>query len=209
MLVFIPLLLVCSIGFTKNSFAQAFERNGNIVTYKGNKFELSKGSTDTMLMEDPSTKEERQIIVHTHPIVKKMNGNKLCSTDDVTTQPEPYAKDGPLEEYILKNLSDELNTLPDGSYTMDVSEIVFDNKGKVIFYQYGGFNKKEVPADFEKSIGEKIDRLLSSAPAMKPARLKGEVVAVRSNIMFNTYSIEVKNNKTSFKKTEGTLVHFK
>ena len=202
MLVFVPLALVCALCFSKNAFSQKFVKNGNVITYRGNRFEMSEPMTDTMTMTDPVSGKEKQMLVTRDPLVIKMNGKKLYNTDEVTTRPQPFTKNGSIEEYLLKNLSEELNKLPDGEYSPGLSEVVFDANGKIIFYQYSGMFNKPLQQDIEKALANKIDKLLHDAPAVQPAKLNSQNVAVRSDIMLNEYTVEVKNHKATFKKRE-------
>ena len=91
MLVFVPLALVCIACFSKNAFSQKFVKNGNVITYRGNTFEMSEPMTDTIKITDPVTgKEEKKIVTRDAEVIK-LNGEKICNTDDVATRPQPYA----------------------------------------------------------------------------------------------------------------------
>jgi len=82
MLVFIPLALVCLVCFSKNTFSQHFKKNGNIVTYRGNKIELSELTLDTVTVIDPVTGKELMKVLRHDPAPIKMNGKKITDFYD-------------------------------------------------------------------------------------------------------------------------------
>jgi len=202
MLFILPLLVVCALCFTKNSFAQKFERHGNKVTYRGNTFEYTPQSNpDTVELTDPVTgkSEIKYIVKNSIPV--KMNGKKLLNTDEVTTQAEPPGKYKRIENHILRALNSEFEKLPDGSYMLDLHEIVLDNMGKIVFYEYNGISGKGAtqapPEEIKKAIMNKIDDIILSAPVYKPAKANGKAVPVRTDIFLSDYKIEISNHHVS------------
>ena len=212
MLVFIPLALVCIVCFSKNSFSQKFERKGNIVTYRGNSFECSQNPrVDTQIIVDPITNKEITKIIKQDPVPVKMNGNPIYGNylnGEPATNPEPYTKNGSLEDYLFKNLSKELDKLPNSVYTINLYNVIVDTKGKIVYYEcdgiadyYGGLSrdKKISPAN-QKEITEKIKQLLNNVPAMKPATLNHKKVAATANTLFMNYTITVKDHEITVTK---------
>ena len=204
MFLFIPLAFVCILFFSKNSFSQKFDRNGNIVAYRGNKFEFSKVRYDTITMIDPVTGKENTVVTSLLPVPIKMNGKKIFNTDEVTERPSGLASTGSFEDFIFKNLSTDMDKLPDGLYTLDIGNIVLNAKGKVIYYEYAGLSTKDsttkIPVTIKDAIDKKIDPLINRAPALMPAKVKDTPVIVRTDILLAMYKIEVKNHKTSIAK---------
>ena len=197
--IILSLNVVCFSGMVH---AQKFERNGDIVTYRGNKFEYSQqGVADTVTVVDPVTGNEKVVVTTKDPIPTKMNGKKIYTTNEVMLKPAPLEQNGLLELFIFKNLSADLNKLPNGNYFLYVSNVVVDDKGKVVFYEYDGLtserNKVKVPADIKKSIAGKIDAIINKAPAFKPGKVNGYTVIVRTDIMMSQFNIQVKNHKAT------------
>ena len=198
---FIP--LVCMVCFSLSSFSQKFEKSGNIVTYRGNKFEyLPDGVPDTQMVKDPVSGKEVTRVTTKDPIPVKMNGARIYNTDEITLKPSPVGDNPSLELYIFKGLSTDLNKLPDGNYYLYVSNVIIDNKGKVVYYEYDGIsserNKTKIPADVKKAIASKIDPLINKAAAFKPGKVNGYAVIVRSDIMLSMFTIVVKKHKAAF-----------
>lgn len=189
--------------FSKNSFAQKFERKGNTVTYRGNKFEyLPNGIPDTQIVTDPIDGKQVKKITTKDPVPSKMNGIRIYNTDEVTFKPTLVSDKMSLELYIFKGLSNDLNKLPDGSYYLYVSNVIIDNKGMLVYYEYDGIasqkNKTKVPPDVKKAMDSKIDSLMNKAPAFRPGKVNSTAVIVRTDIMLSMFTIVVKKHKAIF-----------
>ena len=213
MLVFVPVALVCLLCFSKDSFSQKFEKKGNVVTYRGNKFTLIALPNDTVTMIDPVTgKEVTKIIMHdTIPnYPDKVNGEKIYPNWTLQTPATVNAANGKIEEYLVKKLTPTFNKLPDGNYYLDISNVVVDKNGKVIYYNYGGFREYDhnddndsnpkIPKNILDAISKKIDPLMANAPKMNPGKVDGKNVFVVSDVSMAFYGITVKDHQTSRKK---------
>ncbi len=205
MFLFIPLALICLLCFSRNSFSQKFERNGNKVTYRGNTFEYAPaGKIDTVILIDPVTGKEIIKTTTIDPMPIKMNGIKIYNTDEVTERPATLAANGSFEDYMFKNLSAEFNKLPDGAYSFYINNIVVDKKGKTIYYEYGGIKaedrKTQIPPAVKTAIDKKVDPLINKAPALTPGKVNKEPVLVRTDILLDLYKIEVRDHKTTVTK---------
>ncbi len=149
MLVFIPLAIVCTLCFSRNSFSQKFERKGNVVTYHGNQIELSVVQPDTQIVVDPVTAEQRVVIINHDPKPIKMNGVPIVEMPDK----EPYYKgDGKsLRAYMLKGMKKELSKLKDGMYTININQILVDERGRIVYFEYEDLRRSkmwdEIPAN--------------------------------------------------------------
>ena len=203
-LVFIPLALVCVACFTKSAFSQKFVKNGNVVTYRGNRFEMSDTRTDTISMTDPVSGKEIMQVATRNAIPVKVNNEKIYNSDEVTSRAASFSANGSLEDYLFKHLATELDKLPDGTYVLDLYNIVLDSKGRIVFYEYNGItnydNKGTIPAEIMKAIDKKIDPALYGAPAMKPAKIDGKGVYALTDILLSLYKVEVKNHRSSHRK---------
>jgi BlaR1 peptidase M56 len=211
MLVFLPVAVICLLFFTKYGFSQQFTQHGNKIAYRGNSFELSKPGIDTFTLIDPVTGKEMIKYVQVQPKPISMNGRKIYTNNELTTPPQPYATDGLMEDHLLKGLTKELDQMPNGTYALDIYYIVFDEKGKVVFYKTDGLHNandyndkaKNVPEGLKKAINKKVDQLLHDAPAVQPGTLKGKNVISKSEISLSNYKITVKDHKTTISGTSG------
>jgi len=134
MLVFIPLAMVCIVCFSKNGFSQRFERKGNKVTYRGNTFTLSEATHDTVEVMDPSTGATTTKVVIKDPTPVKMNGKPIV--ENAKEQAKYTGGDKDLRKYMLTNMRQELGNLKDGCYKLDISDIVIDENGKIVYFDY-------------------------------------------------------------------------
>jgi hypothetical protein len=209
MFVFIPLALVCIVCFSKSSFSQKFERKGNIVTYRGNTFEYGQNpQIDTQILTDPVTNQETIKFVKHEPVPMKMNGIDIYGNQfhpDNIDMPAPYAKDGSVEDHILKGISKDLNKLTDGIYRIDLGNVVVDATGRIVYYEYGGITSQghnnNIPKDIEKTIAGHIDDLLNSVPVMKPAKLNNKPVIANPGVFLRQYRIDVKDHRSTITKS--------
>ena len=144
MLVFIPLAMVCFVCFTKNGFSQHFEKNGNKVTYRGNTFILSELEYDTVVIVDAATgAHEINKIVQKDPTPIKMNGQTIVA---YPAQSAKYTgSDKGLRDYLLKNMREELGNLGDGIYRLDISDIIIDQLGKIVYFDFHDMKRSKSP----------------------------------------------------------------
>jgi hypothetical protein len=210
MLVLLPVLFVAISCFTNNysANAQKMERKGNAVTHKGNKITLSEPQYDTMIVVDPVTGDEMMKIRSTDPEPETINGKRIYRYDAVTTPPQPYASKGTIESYLLTKLADDLGKLPDGIYRIELHQVVIDEKGKVIYYNYAGIVSRDkggkairLPEEVVKKLDNKINTLMENAPAMMPATLNGEKVTAMANVYMQMNKIEVTNHTATYTKS--------
>jgi len=137
MLLFVPLTLVCVLYFSKISFSQKFERNGNMVTYRGNKFLMSDIQRDTIKMINPSTGKEDTRIVQKDPEPIKMNGETIYHENiNIGSVVKYTGPDANIRVTLLKYVRPELEKLKDGMYTMNLSDIVVDEQGNIVYFNY-------------------------------------------------------------------------
>jgi hypothetical protein len=201
----ISLFLLLSIS--SFAYAQTFVRNGNTVTYRGNKFEIGRPENDTTDVVDPVTGQEmRHIKVH-DPSPQQMNGTQIYQAWAVSSLAEMPALHDPLEIYVLKRLAPEFEQLPDGDYFIDTRNIVVDRQGKIVFYEYQGITTTasnetgtgvfDIPVATKAVVEKKIDRLFRSAYKMTPARSGDRTVLICTDQLFGDYKIVVSAHSTS------------
>lgn len=196
MLVILPVtILIITFGTQVNLYGYAPEKDGNIVTYRGNKIEYSEaGPNDTIMVEDPITGELTMRITQLSPVPIKLNGNKIYSSNELMTRntvegitDESSVTSPELKKHILKGLDNEINGLEDGNYILELNNIIVNDKGEVVFFEFSGlYNvtypstgmpvKKRVKEQIEKKAAKKIGVLLSKYPKGRPATYKDKEV---------------------------------
>jgi hypothetical protein len=199
------LLMLCLTCYAHSSFAQTFVKKGNTVTYRGNAFELSAPIYDTQTIVDPVTDKKIKKVENKGTVPVKMNGRKIYRTYELFAAPATYLEFGPLGDYIFRELRDELNKLPNGNYVMLVDNIVVDDIGKIVYYEYHGMRsdnpKTKVSAIHEKPIIKKLDMLMTKAAPFRPGQVQQYQNAIaRTDITFDMYTIEIRDHKTTIKK---------
>lgn len=214
LLLIVPLTLVCLLLFTNNSFSAKFEKQGNIVKYRGNTIELSPPSIpDTVTVIDAVTGKQNMVVTRKNPVPIKLNNKKIYQAEDLDvrnmisdkiTDKSSLTADG-VREYILSNLGNELSKLEDGYYWLYVDNVVIDEAGNIVYYEYDGLNgtsnnypetkHPEVDKATSDAFGKKIGKLLDSAPQHAPAHLKGYPVPyLVTGVVFHN-AFQIKNHK--------------
>lgn len=165
MLAFIPIAVVSILCFSQNGFSQNFERDGNTVTYRGNKFQLSDVVRDTVELEDPTTGQRSIKVMQKDPAPMTMNGNPIYS-GDIT--PEYTGPDKNIRMYMLKQMKNDLSGLDNGQYTLNINNIVVDENGNIVYFEYGNIRRS------------KTSDAVKQAPASKPSVQKNAGVSVKT-----------------------------
>lgn len=169
------------------------------ITYKGNVFEVSNMG-DTVEMLDPVTGEIETIISNPYPIPVKMNAMNIYAKGDVDIAPSVTAN--MLNRQIIQSLSHRITTLADGEYRLLLSNVIVSDKGKIVYYNFDGIEKRtsrkiignnnasknattnQVGSKVEwnkvNSLGTiKIDNIIDKIPVCKPATVYNNAVPYR------------------------------
>ncbi len=210
-----PVLLVALLCFSKNAFSDSKRvRNGNTVTYHGNRFEFKSIATDTVMMQDPVNGDMVMKIMEHEPVPASMNGKRIYTEQEIKKYPEmgDYANTkarvsvSTLKEYLLTHMKDEIAALPDGPYWLYISNVVIGDDGKVVYFDYAGIstkgpwpgmevNKSILSAATKERFAKKVFQLIDDAPAHDAASLQGKVVPSLIDDMEFGNPFYVKNGK--------------
>lgn len=172
----IALPFFCVIGCASyTAYAQQKQPVINTITHKGNVFEIMN-SADTFLALDPVTNEVGTVIENPNPIPLKLNNMNIYSKGDV--EKHPSVNGTTLRNYILQTIS---NQLSDGEYRLLLSNVILNEKGKIVYYNYDGLEKKTgTSAKKDATINTKtIEALIDKTPAYKPAIVYNNAVPYR------------------------------
>lgn len=190
---------MCGILVNTIAWAQTFTYKGNMITYRGNHFEMSGKVYDTTVTRDKATGKLRTYYTKNEVVPLKMNGVKVYKNYEVVAPPAYYAEFGALEDYLFRELKEELNKLPDGDYSLVVDNVVVDGAGKLVYYEYHEM-KGNIPEKFRKSIRSRLDTLMVKAPPFRP----GQVVSHQNSIVFT--DITTKNYIIQVRKHKATII---
>ncbi len=188
LLIFLPVLLVCIVCFTQNSYSRKPNKTGNFLHYKGNTIEfLAPGKPDSYMERDEVTGKLHRVPIGwpTPPI--KVNGEKIYDPfkDTTVVRPVLTGKYKTLGEYILRNTIKEFEAMEDGSYFFLAEDVVVDAKGAIVYFNIEGVHRiGHDTSDQVKRfniIAKKIDNLLDNGPAFEPAKVNGLPVAFLIN----------------------------
>lgn len=201
----VPLLLLTVSCFKKEMMVDnTMHKNGNKVTYRGNNFEMYIFPNDTIEVEESVTKERTIAITTRNPVPIKLNGRTIYTTEGVNTPPE--LTDRSLRKFILDDIASYLEKLDDGKYSLFISNVVMDESGRIVYFDYEGVrgpydNKyKKLPVtkstpQLLKDIDKQVVEAMHSAPRLAPAKLNGKLVpCLMENGVFDR-QLEIKNGK--------------
>ncbi len=175
-LIVVPLLLVCILCFTKTGYAQRFERRGDGVFTKGYTFVMSPDKVDSMTYIEPESGRERLQIITMTPMPVKFNGEDIPveTTDKLASFGDPPKS---FRSYLLINMVSDLSKLDDGTYTLNVSDILVGKDGKVLYFHYEDMRPGKPGATiapaFQQELFSKVCALTESAPAFIPGTVGG------------------------------------
>ncbi|MES2702922.1 MAG: hypothetical protein V4649_09800 [Bacteroidota bacterium] len=131
----------------------------------------------------------------------KLNGEKIYDPSFMVTPPAFPARDTNLHFYIVNALRDEFSKLPDGNYNFDISNVVVNKEGRIVYCTYRGVEsalpKKRrvmVPDETQVLIENKLTSVLKNAPAMMPARKNAASVPFVIASLPPKACIQVKNH---------------
>lgn len=202
MLAFIPVLVVSILCFSQNGFSQKFERNGNTVTFRGNKFEMKEPQEDSIELEDPATGQRFWRVVRTDSYPIKMNGKKVFNTDEAASAPAYVGPDGHLWNHVMKQAKNNLMQMGEGEYVLNANHFIVDEHGNIVYYNYFDIGKMDgkkmrtdmLSKDQQQRISEAISRILVNIKGLRPAIFNGKPVIceIYDKNFWNHFKIEGK-----------------
>ena len=148
-LMVLPLLAVSLICCTKSMYSGSDrpQRNGRAGTYRGNTFTFSapdKPRTLTISINNGSTLQaEPATLQMKDSLPTSMNGKPIY--DYFSTKPAATYRGVQINiiDYLLVNLNNQISSLIDGAYTIVLNNMVVDENGKIVYYEYLGLQKNK------------------------------------------------------------------
>ena len=197
------LLIILSIIFAataaKGQSSKLFIRDGNQLTYKNNRFQLKDlGMKDTIVVQDPFTGELLTKLVSLPPQPVTMNGNRIYDMTEVTQAPQPSSPNNSFENYLLNKLKNDpqICGLKDGNLTIKFRYLVFDETGRIVYYDYQGmeFTEPDGTVRVPDPQDAKIDSIISAIPKYKPAKYQGKNVLAVLKTSISYYRMHINNH---------------
>lgn len=179
-------ILFSAIGMAAQ--AQQFVEAGDNTGYhtrKGVTLKPGYKSVDTIFITDPVTAEERTVVRESATLPLLAGSDTIYAANSVTTAAR-MAGGGDLNQYFsnvvsaaLRPMAKQVQPAP-VSYTVYLSNIVADKRGKVVFYQFNGASCKMQDGQTRllnaADLGQHIDVVMSNMPALAPAVKNGAPV---------------------------------
>lgn len=166
------------------------------INYKGNVLEV-KNMADTTEILDPVTMETLWEIRNPNPIPLKLNNMNIYADNEV--EQRPSVSGDKVRRYIIQQLSSQLKS--DGEYRLMLDNIIVSDKGKIVYYNFNGIEKKatiqsdqfdntnsghrnvaitwrwkEADKNLSTKLSAQIEKAIDKAPAYKPAMVYNQPV---------------------------------
>jgi hypothetical protein len=184
------------------------------LVYKGNTF-LVTDLKEIVLIEDDATGTVDIRVENPDPVPIKMNDLMIYAHKDVQ-QPSTLTGEA-LRTYLLPVLQKNITT--DGVYRIHITNVVLSEKGKIVYYNFGGVEKRKtkqstnadqkVVTSFEfnpidkgtnEVIGKQIETLIEKAPAYTPAKVANMNVVYRVPVEALKKTFFIKAGQVTFAK---------
>jgi len=182
------LLSICWVAFS--SFDKE-KKSTIIIKDNGNAIEMSKPVSDTLTVVNPVTRDETIIVTPNMSIPYKLNGNIIASTryNDsiyafIKSQQDSFVS--ALENSTHINV--DIQNLGEGKYFLNLSNIVVDEKGKIVYWNFKGITQNLSYGDTSKISWSVHDTTFDTRP--------NEVISGKDSFR-NVYSLRLMQKKTT------------
>ncbi len=135
----LPVLFGCTLLMARTLEDNQRNRIGDTTAYGGNVFEWQKASTDSIRLEDPVSGKQHTVLQVTQPQIIRMNGTKVYHEDsfkyEVSVIAAQFRNNGQsIHEYLKEKLLEQVHTVPDSLDRIDLTNMVVDARGKIVYY---------------------------------------------------------------------------
>ncbi|MBX2906958.1 MAG: hypothetical protein KF744_13020 [Taibaiella sp.] len=174
---------------------------------------------------DPVSHQHREMLLKGRPI--SIDGNKLYTTQELSTAPtakDRSGKDIKLNEYIFQALKSTIESLDNGYYVPDITDVVIDSTGKLIYWQFTGIKEfhlthgdarynysdlpladSSIPTDIQQTLKEQATAILQHFPHTTPGTIKNRPVNVAGDLFSKGNYIEVRDHKATLHQDYWSL----
>lgn len=178
-------------------FCTSFSASAQVgtINYKGNVLEV-KNMADTTEVLDPITMETLWEIRNPNPIPLKLNNMNIYADNEV--EQRPSATGEVVRKYLIQQISGQVKA--DGEYRLMLDNIIISDKGKIVYHNFNGLEKKttittnhSAPGDtparvsqtnrwketdkkLSASLANQIEKAIDKAPTYKPAMVYNQPV---------------------------------
>ncbi len=172
------LALISVVAFSITGFSQKkIVQNGRILSFNGNTMEISPGYCDSTMIVNPVTGMESILITLSAPHPIKLNGNKIYYSDELNSKVLFQSNDSLLGQFLIEQITTFLIKLNDGHYDLNLNNIVIDEKGKLVYYEFNGIienrnlnsHQDTIQLELKNEIDNKIKYILNNT-VVTPAK---------------------------------------
>ena len=111
----------------------------NLIHSKGNEIEMSAPANDSFLITDPASGRQWLKVLVPKPI--KLNREPLYPCKLLSSPLRYKGPEASYHTFLFNQLKKELDKLADGIYFFNISILIFNKEGQLVYYSYNGLHK--------------------------------------------------------------------
>lgn len=133
---------ICLLCWGNSLAAQTQQPYTEEITVRGNVFEVLTTPGDTVIMLDPVIVEEELVITPPLTVPVKVNNMHIYSKGDVGKQPDISSL--AIKKMLVQAIVKQVPGIADGNYRLLLSNVILSDKGKIVYFSFGGIERKTV-----------------------------------------------------------------
>jgi len=161
----LPAIAAFAVLWVNNTSARKAEKQGNLIMFGGNRFELGipvidgggkrMGNITGKITNHDAKPMENTLGVpgnitmtptfsleaRLDSIPVKMNGQKIYERRELSAAVRPKNASQSMMELVVKDIQDELNKLSDGKYSLTIRDLIVNESGRIVYYQVGPISR--------------------------------------------------------------------
>ncbi len=188
-MIVIPALLTCTLLFAKSDGANQRIRVGDKTTFQGHEFVWNDGATDTIMVENPVTGEIMIKTMHQDEYITRMDRDTVFSNENPSITQAQFKNQGTtVYDYVAERFNKKFPALPDSIRSIEVRNLVIDEKGKLSYFDLTCATSTGVYDLFQTKLpyAKELEKIITAGPGWLPALQDNKKIKVYLS-GFNVY----------------------
>lgn len=175
----LPALLACTF-FLARAEGPSRIQNGNSTTYKGNTFQWSEPSVDSIQVIDPVSGEQLFMTKENPPVIVKANDAPVYTSEEVNLSAMDREGNRGVTSDLTQALLHRRSEIPDSIVHIQLRNVVLSPKGKIVYYEAFYSTDKEKSArkwfTTHAVLDPMLEAIVEDSEAWEPAFKDGKPV---------------------------------
>lgn len=175
----IPAIFSCTFLMAQATHKEERVRTGDKTVYQGNAFYWSKTVSDTLIIEDPVTGEQRTMVQPQEPQIIRMNREPVIDNKSAAVPAQFRNGNKNYGEYLKDRLTSRGDNIPDSIGQIQVNKIVLSKEGRIVYYELLFLNAKPTAGSYytyHPSLSPILEQIIADGPDWLPASKDGSAV---------------------------------